>query len=114
MFVLEKTRAIGILNALGAGESMIRRVFLFHGIFIAFTGILSGNILAFVICWLQKEMHLISIPSEIYFMENVPILMNVENFLIVSGVAFILCMVTTFIPARLAAKLDTVTLLRFG
>lgn len=114
MFVLEKTRAIGILNALGAGGAMIRRIFLFHGIFIAFTGILSGNILAFLLCWLQKEMHLISIPSEIYFMENVPILMNMENFLFVSGVAFILCIVTTFIPARLAAKLDTVTLLRLG
>ena len=114
MFVLEKTRAIGILRALGAGPRLVRKIFLYQGIFIAVIGIILGNILAFSLCWLQKDMRLVSIPSEIYYMDTVPISLGVENFLLVSGVAFILCMLTTFIPARSAAKLDTVTALRFG
>jgi lipoprotein-releasing system permease protein len=114
MFVLEKTRAVGILKALGAGPRLIRRIFLFQGLFIATVGIGLGNILAFLLCWLQKNMHLISIPSDIYYMDSVPISMDVENFVIVSVIAFVLCMATTMIPTRLAAKLDTVAALRFG
>lgn len=114
MFVLEKTRAVGILKALGAGPRLIRQIFLFQGIFIATVGIGLGNILAFLLCWLQKNMHLISIPSDIYYMDSVPISMDVENFVIVSVIAFVLCMATTMIPTRLAAKLDTVAALRFG
>jgi lipoprotein-releasing system permease protein len=114
MFVLEKTRAIGILKALGAGKNLISRIFLFQGLFIAVVGIGLGNILAFALCWLQKSMHLISIPSDIYYMDTVPISMSVDNFIVVSLIAFLLCMATTLIPTKLAAKLDTVTALRFG
>jgi lipoprotein-releasing system permease protein len=114
MFVLEKTRAIGILKAIGADRKLIRRIFLLQGFFIAFAGIALGNILAFALCWLQKNPHLISIPSDIYYMDTVPISMGVDNFIIVSAIALLLCMATTMIPTQLAAKLDAVTALRFG
>jgi lipoprotein-releasing system permease protein len=114
MFVLEKTRAIGILKALGAGKKLIGHIFLFQGFFIALTGIALGNILAYILCWLQKSMHLISIPSDIYYMDTVPISMSLDNFVYVSLIALVLCLATTLIPTRLAAKLDAVTALRFG
>jgi lipoprotein-releasing system permease protein len=54
------------------------------------------------------------LPSDIYYMDTVPILLKPENFIIVSVIAFVLCLLTTILPARSAAKLDTVTALRFG
>ena len=60
------------------------------------------------------HMHLISIPSDIYYMDTVPISMSLDNFVYVSLIALVLCLATTLIPTRLAAKLDAVTALRFG
>lgn len=114
MFVLEKTRAIGILKSLGAGPRLIRRIFMLQGLTIAAIGIGLGNLTAFLLCWVQLQFQLIQIPSEIYYMSTVPIVLHPLNFILVTGVALLLCLVTTLIPSRAAAKLDPVAALRFG
>lgn len=114
MFVLEKTHAIGILKSLGASPRLIKRIFQMQGIFIASMGIILGNILAYTLCWLQIKFKILSLPADIYYMDTVPMILRWENFLIVSIVALVLCMLTTILPSRAAAKLDPVTALRFG
>jgi len=114
MFVLDKTQAIGILKSLGANTRSIQRIFRIQGIVIALIGIVAGNLLALLLCWLQLEFRLISLPSDIYFMSSVPILLRAVDFVIVSGIAFLLSLTTTILPSRSAAKLDAVTALRFG
>jgi len=114
MFVLEKTHAIGILKSLGAGPKLIQRIFRIQGLAISLVGIGLGNILAYVLCYLQLEFKIISLPSDIYYMDAAPILLLPQNFILVTVVAFVLCMLTTILPAKAAAKLDPVTALRFG
>jgi lipoprotein-releasing system permease protein len=114
MFVLEKTHAIGILKSLGAGPKLIRQIFRLQGMAISVMGIVLGNLLAYGLCWLQLRFKIMSLPSDIYYMDTVPILLKPENFILVSIIAFVLCLLTTVLPARSAAKLDTVTALRFG
>jgi len=114
MFVLEKTHAIGILKSLGAGPKLIRQIFRWQGIAISLMGILFGNMLAYGLCWLQLHFKIMSLPADIYYMDTVPILLKPENFIFVSIIAFVLCLVTTVLPSRAAAKLDAVTALRFG
>ncbi|HLX13268.1 MAG TPA: FtsX-like permease family protein, partial [Bacteroidota bacterium] len=114
MVILEKSQAIGILKSLGALPGGIRRVFMLQGLAMASVGIAAGNILAFLVCWIQIRFHVISLPSEIYYMNSVTIRLEPVNFLAVTGIAFILCLITTYLPARAAAKLDTVTILRFS
>jgi lipoprotein-releasing system permease protein len=114
MFVLEKTHSIGILKSLGAGPMLIERIFRIQGLAIALVGIVLGNILSYILCFLQLKFTIISLPSDIYYMDAAPILLRPENFIFVSIVAFVLCMLTTILPTRAAAKLDTVTALRFG
>jgi lipoprotein-releasing system permease protein len=114
MFVLEKTRAIGILKSLGASRSWIQKIFILQGLTIASIGIVLGNAFAYVLCWIQLKFQLLSLPSDIYYMSTVPIFLKAENFVVVTLIAFILCLLTTILPARAAAKLDTVSALRFG
>jgi lipoprotein-releasing system permease protein len=47
-------------------------------------------------------------------MTSVPILLRPEYFLLVSGVSLALCLLTSLIPARLAARLNPVTAIRFS
>jgi lipoprotein-releasing system permease protein len=114
MMVLDKTREIGILASMGATRRGISAIFLRQGMTIAFAGTAAGNVLAFVLCSLQQELKILSLPSDIYFMTSVPILLRPEYFLLVSGVSLALCLLTSLIPARLAARLNPVTAIRFS
>jgi lipoprotein-releasing system permease protein len=114
MMVLEKTREIGVLMAMGATRWGVTRVFLRQGFTIALLGTLGGNVLAFVLCYVQQEFRILSLPSDIYFMSSVPVLMRAEYFLVVSAVTMSLCMVSSLIPARLASRLHPINALRFG
>ncbi|HUL44465.1 MAG TPA: ABC transporter permease [Bacteroidota bacterium] len=114
MFVLEKARAIAILKSLGAGPVLIRKIFTLQGLTIGGIGIILGNLLAFMLCWIQGTFKVLSLPSDIYYMSSVPILLNAQNFLLVTIIAFLLCLLTTFLPSRAAAKLQPVTIFRFG
>ena len=114
MFVLEKAKAIAILKSLGAGPKLIRKIFAMEGLIIGVIGILLGNILAYVLCWVQMTFNVLSLPSDIYYMSSVPILLQVQNFIGVTIVAFVLCFFATLIPARAAARLHPITIFRFG
>ena len=114
MMVLEKVREIGVLMALGATRWGVTRVFLRQGLTIALVGTFTGNVLAFVLCYVQQEFRFLSLPSDIYFMSSVPVLLRGEYFAVVSAVSLFLCVVSSLLPARLASRLHPVTALRFG
>src|SRR3970282_543118 len=99
MIVLEKTNSIGILKSLGANKKQIISVFVYQGIFLAVTGILLGNLLAFVLTTLQKEFNIISLPSSVYFVSTVPIKLSPEIFAGISILTFFLCLTISIIPS---------------
>jgi lipoprotein-releasing system permease protein len=114
MLVLEKRRQVGILRSLGASASDIRKIFIINGTIIAFVGTVLGNIVGFLICWIQQQYHVMSLPSTIYFMKSVPIYFQAEHFAVVSAISIIMCIMASYIPARLAAKLDPIKAIRLG
>ncbi len=114
MMVLDKTREIGVLRSMGATQWGITWIFLRQGFTIAVIGTVLGNLFAFLLCFAQLEFHFFSLPSDVYFMTTVPILLRPEQFLLVSALAIGLCMVSALLPARLAARLNPVTAIRFS
>lgn len=113
MMVLSKTREIGVLRAMGARKRDIARIFLRQGFVIAFIGTSAGNLLAYGLCQAQLELQLLTLPSDIYFMASVPILIKWEYFIIVSAISITLCMLSSLVPARLAARVTPVAAIRF-
>lgn len=114
MMVLGKTREVGVLLALGSSRGAITRIFLRQGLLIAFLGTMMGNVLAFVLLFIQKEFSLLSLPSDVYFMSSVPVLFRWEYFVIVSGVSVLLSLICSVLPARLAARIEPVSAIRFS
>jgi lipoprotein-releasing system permease protein len=114
MFVLEKIRAIGILKSLGASPKIIGKIFVLQGLGIATVGIFLGNALALTFCLVQMKFKFFTLPSEIYYMNSVPILIRPEHFVIVTLLAYVLCLMTTLLPSRAAARMNAVDALRFG
>jgi lipoprotein-releasing system permease protein len=113
MMVLSKTKDIGILMSLGATREGIMKIFLRQGLTIAFTGTVIGNVLALALCVVQLKFRFFSLPSDIYFMSSVPILLRPEYFFLVSAISVALCLLSSIIPARLASRLHPIAALRF-
>ncbi len=114
MIVLEKTGSIGILKSIGATRKQIISIFIYQGIYLAVSGILIGNIIAFTLTFLQYHYRIISIPSSVYFMSTVPIFLSAGTFILVSAITFILCIAAAYIPSYIASKIQPVSTLRFN
>ncbi len=113
LLVLEKTHDIGVLKSIGASYRGIRKIFFIQGAFIGLVGVTMGNVLAYGLCRIQLTFKIFSLPSDIYFMTAVPILLWVGNFVLVSVVVLALCAFASLIPSRAVAKLDPMIMLRF-
>ena len=114
MLVLDKVHGIGVLKSIGASAADIRRIFLLQGSAIATIGVALGNLLAYALCWIQSSFKPLSLPSDIYFMSFVPVMMQPMDFVVVSCVVLALCLLAAVLPSRAAARLDPITILRFS
>lgn len=114
MIVLEKTNAVGILKSLGALNSHISKIFVYQGFFLALIGILSGNLLAYILMSLQLKYNIISLPSSVYFTSTVPIILSSKIFIGVSIFTMLLCLTASFIPSYIASRIKPISSLRFG
>ena len=113
MSILIKTPEIGILRAMGARAAGIRRVFVLQGLVIGVFGTGLGVALGLVVCLLQDRFQLISIPSQIYIISSLPVDMQPLDFLLVSVVSLVICLLASLLPARKAASLEPVEAIRY-
>jgi len=113
MVTMEKRKEIGILAAMGASKREIADIFLFQGFVVGVLGTVGGLILGFIILWIQKTYEIISLPSDIYMIHSLPVLMRPLDFLAVGIVGLLLCILAAVYPARRAAGLDPVEAIRY-
>ncbi len=113
MIVLEKTRDIGILRSMGSRAADIRRIFLFEGLWIGMIGSGIGIGLALLLAYIQLEWKILSLKSDVYFMDSVPVEMNPLYFLLGGLFSTALCMLAALLPAIRAARLDPVEAIRY-
>ena len=113
LMVMEKTRDIGILMAIGATPQMINRIFFFQGALIGVLGTALGVILGLGWCALANAFELIKIPVDIYQISYVPFRMRPLDLAVIVGVTLLISFVSTLFPARRAAKVDPVVALKY-
>ena len=111
MIVIEKNSEIGILRSIGASKKNINRIFFYQGIFIGLIGIILGCISGYLFSLLLAK-YPINLPNYVYIISNLPIDMQLNDFIFVSVSAFIVCLLSSIIPARRAVKLNPVEAIR--
>ncbi len=111
VLIIEKTKEIGMLGAMGLAPGKISGIFLAQAFLIAVTGILAGNMLAFGFSVFELHFQLITLPQKNYFIKHVPIQIELIDYLLVSCVVGTLTLLFAFIPARVAAAMKPGTAL---
>ncbi len=111
VLIIEKTREIGMLSALGLEPGKISMVFMVQALLISLSGITAGNILALSLSLFELRFHLITLPEKSYFIKYVPLLIDPIDYALVSIAVIALTLLFAFIPARIAASLKPGTAL---
>lgn len=111
VLIIEKTREIGMLSALGLEPGRISVLFMSQAFMISLIGIVAGNLLALALSLFELRFHLITLPEKSYFIRHVPIQIDPLHYLLVSGGVALLTILFAFIPSRVAASLKPGTAL---
>ena len=113
MMVMEKTKDIGILKSIGADNISIRKIFMLDGFLIGFIGTFLGAIGGFILCYLLKTYQFIKLPRDIYYIDRLPVNLELFDYMAVIVSAMLISLLSTFYPAWQASKMEPVEALRY-
>lgn len=103
MLVIDKLKDIAILSSLGAGKTLIKRIFLFEGMMITMAGCISGLIIGLVFCLLQQKFGWIKMSQDNLVITNAyPVALKWKDFLLV----FLTVSVFSFMASALSSNLS--------
>ena len=109
--VKKKTKEIGIMRSFGFTSRQIMRIFIYHGSIIGSIGTTLGLAFAFLACFVLDK-YRVSLPGDIYFIETLPVEMDVNDFIVTAVAAILISFIATIYPAKRATELTAVEALR--
>lgn len=113
LMVMEKTRDIGILIAMGATAQNIKRIFFLQGAMIGVVGTVIGVALGLFWCWLANTFQLIKVPMDIYQIAYVPFHIKTFDLILIVGITILISFLSTLFPSHRASKVDPVVALKY-
>lgn len=114
MMVMQKTRDIAILKAMGATDRSIRKIFVFKGMAIGLVGTVLGVCLGFILCVVLQHYPFIELPGDVYYITTLPVKLQLLDVAMIAASALAICFAATLYPARQASRLDPVEAIRYG
>ncbi len=113
ILILEHTRDIGMLKAMGASNNSIRKIFIYASVNITLRGLLWGNSIALLLVLLQKKFSFIPLPADSYFVSAVPVSINIPAILLINLSTVAVCTLMMLIPSLVIRYISPVRVIRF-
>ena len=114
VMILVKTNFIGMMKALGASDWSIRKVFLHQAGFLILRGMLWGNVIGIGFCILQKYLKIIPLNPEVYYLNAVPIQLNIWIFLLLNLITLFVCLLALVIPSYIVTRISPAKSIKFN
>ena len=113
IIILERTKMIGLLKALGAASISIKKIFLYHAFYLLQKGLIIGNGIGLSLIALQHFLAPIELDPAHYYVKKLPVALSIENWLSINLMSFFICMVLLIIPALIIQKVEPVKAMRY-
>jgi lipoprotein-releasing system permease protein len=108
ILILDRTRMIGLLKAMGATNVSVRKIFLYIAAYLLAVGLLWGNLLGIGLALGQHYFGWVSLPAETYFISQVPIYLNWTSIIGLNVTTLLLCIVMLIAPTYVVTRISTV------
>lgn len=113
IIILDRTTMIGILKSLGMANRGIRGIFLYQSGYLMLKGLFWGNIIGAGLCILQDTFRLMKLNPESYFLEYVPVHLNIATILLLNAGTLIITMAILVLPSLMIARISPARTIRF-
>ncbi len=113
ILILERTSMIGLLTAMGAQSASIRKIFIYESAFLVVKGLGWGNLIGIIICILQYQFHIIKLNQASYFINSVPINLNIIIILLLNAGTLLAVILMMIIPSLVISKISPDSTLRY-
>lgn len=105
IIILERSAMIGLLKALGARNSLIRRVFRWLALFIVIRGMVIGNVLGIGLCLLQQYTGFVSLDPTTYYVSEAPVELNIPLILLLNIATLVITVAALVLPSALVSTI---------
>ncbi len=113
IIILERTNMIGVLKALGAGNRVIRKIFLIDAAYIMGIGILLGDAMGIGLAYLQQRLGLVRLPVESYYVDQVPVQLSFWPILALNLGVLAVCVLALTVPSMYVSRIAPARAIRF-
>ncbi|RLB22534.1 MAG: lipoprotein-releasing system transmembrane subunit LolC, partial [Deltaproteobacteria bacterium] len=113
MLVMEKTKEVAILRAMGASARSIMAIFVFQGLFVGVLGTVIGLFSGLGLCELLAKYKFIKLPSDVYYISTLPVKVQWGDVAIVTIAAIAISFFATLYPSWYASRVNPVEALRY-
>ena len=114
ILIIERTRDIGILKALGLSNFRLQKMFVWNAFFLILIGLLFGNVLGLGLLASQDYFEWLRVDQENYFINVVPVAWVWGKFLMVNVMVIFICTLFMIIPTIIIGRISPVKAIRFG
>ncbi len=114
ILVLERTNMIGVLKTLGMSNSSIGRIFIYQALNVIVRGVFWGNVIAILLCLIQKQWGIIGLNEEGYMLSQVPIKLELWWILGINIAAIAVIGIVMIIPSRFVSRIEPCESVKFN
>ena len=105
ILIVDKKRFIGVMKALGASNKIIRKVFIWLTLRVAFTGLVIGNAVMLTLLFLQEKYHFMPLEADSYYIDFVPVRLTWESILILNAGILAVTYIMLLLPSQFVKKI---------
>ncbi len=113
VLIIERSNMIGLLKSFGAENITIQRIFISLGSHIMIRGLIIGNVVAYLLIYLQSTFGFIKLPQENYYLSTVPMSVEPLHFLLVNGITIVCCFLILMLTSLFIAKINPIKVIKF-
>lgn len=113
MTVTDRARDIAVLMSLGTYRNQVRNIFVLQGLTVGVVGTITGLLAGYTISWAAGTYRLIPLDPQVYSVPFVPFQANALDAIWIAAAALAISVAATLLPARAAARILPVDILRY-
>lgn len=113
VLILERSRMIGVLKAMGASTDQVQKIFLYNAVYIVTKGLVIGNGIGLLLLFSQVHWQWMQLDPATYFVSTVPVHLPLHYLLGVNVLILTICVGLLWIPSRIIGDIEPSRVLRF-